>query len=161
MTILGKDRIRHIARVLQYAPVVVAFFFALYFWRKGFTEGAIASGLMGIGFILLCVLLHIIKKITGNNRRFVIICSILVIAIGVYSLIDGDIYTGIGITSLGMILIFNEVLKGKWRHICCAVALGFAVGAFILGEINDEKSHAIENEVGLQQDVTGRRHFHT
>ena len=161
MAILGKDKIRHIALVLQYVPAVTAFFFAFSFWQKGFTEGAVAFGLMGIGFLLLIVLLHIIKKITGNNRRFVIICSILVIAIGVYLLIDGEIYTGIGITSFGMILIFNEVLKGKWRHICCAAALGIAVGAFILGEINDEKSHAIENEVGLQQDVTGRRHFHT
>ncbi len=160
MTILGKDRIRHIARVLQYAPVVVAFFFALCFWRKGFTQGAVIFGLMGIGFILLGVLLHIIKKITGNNRRFVLVCSILVIAIGVYSLIDGDIYAGIGITSFGMILIFNEVLKGKWRHICCAAALGLAAGAFILEEINDNKPHAIEREVGVQQEVTDRRHFH-
>ena len=147
--------------MLQYVLAVTAFFFAFSFWQKGFTEGAVAFGLMGIGFLLLIVLLHIIKKITGNNRRFVIIYSILVIAIGVYLLIDGEIYTGIGITSFGMILIFTKVLKGKWRHICCVVALGFAVGAFILGEINDEKSHAIENEVGLQQDVTGRRHFHT
>ena len=116
---------------------------------------------MSVGFILLGVLLHIVKKITGNNRRFVLVCSILVIAIGVYSLINGDLYTGIGMMSIGINLIFAEVLKGKWRHICCAAALGLAVGAFILGEINDEKSHAIENEVGLQQDVTGRRHFHT
>ena len=53
MTILGKDKIRHIARVLQYAPIAIAFFFAVSFWRKGFTEGAIAFGLMGIGFLLL------------------------------------------------------------------------------------------------------------
>ncbi len=160
MTILGKDKIRHIARVLQYAPIAIAFFFALSFWRKGFTEGAIAFGLMGIGFMLLCILLHVIKRITGNNRRFVLVCSILVIAIGVYSLIDEDIYAGIGITSFGMILIFAEVLKGKWKHICCAAALGLAVGAFILEEVNDDKPHAIEREVGVQQNVTGRSYFH-
>lgn len=115
---------------------------------------------MGIGFMLLCLLLHIIKRITGNNRRFVLVCSILVIAIGVYSLIDEDIYAGIGITSFGMILIFAEVLKGKWKHICCAVALGLAVGAFILEEVNNDKPHAIEREVGVHQEVTGRSYFH-
>ena len=160
MKFLGEDVVRHLGRVLQFAPVIIAFFFALSFWRKGFTEGAIAFGLMGIGFIFICFLLHIIKRITGNNRRFVLVCSILVIVIGVYSLIDEDIYVGIGITSIGMILIFAEVLKGKWKHICCVVALGLAVGAFILEDINDNKPHAIEREVGAQQDVTDRRHFH-
>ena len=160
MTILGKDKIRHIARVLQYAPIAIAFFFAVSFWRKGFTEGAIAFGLMGIGFLLLIVLLHITEKIIGNKRRFVLVCSILVIAIGVYSLIDEDIYAGIGITSIGMTLIFSELVRGKWKHICCGVVIGLAVGAFILEEVNDDKPHAIEREVGVHQEVTGRSYFH-
>ena len=136
MKFLGKDAVRHLGRILQYAPVAIAievyFFLALSFWQMGFTEGAIITALMGIGFILLIVLLHIIEKITGNTRRFVLICSILVIAIGVYSLIDGDIYMGISQMALGMSLIFGQLLKGKWQHICCAIALGIALGAIIL-----------------------------
>ena len=42
MKFLGKDVVRYLGRVLQYAPVAIAFFFALSFWRKGFTVGAIA-----------------------------------------------------------------------------------------------------------------------
>lgn len=159
MTALGKDKIRPIGRILQYAPAAVAFFFALSFWRKGFTEGAIVTGLIGIGFLLLIVLLHVIEKITGNTKRFVLVCSILVIAIGGYSLIDGNIYMGISQIAIGMNLIFAYLLKGKWQHICCAAALGIAVGAMILEEINDNKPHAIEREVGLQQEATGRRYF--
>ena len=160
MAILRKDKIRHIGRILQFAPVAVVFCFALSFWQQGFTEGAIISGLMGIGFLLLIVLLHITEKIIGNRRRFVLVCSILVIAIGMYSLIDGDIYAGIGATGLGAILIFAEVLKGKWRHICCAVALGIAVGAFVLEDMNDTKPQPVEREVGVQQIVTSERHLH-
>ena len=91
MKFLGKDIVRHLGRILQYVPIAIAFFFALSFWRKGFIEGAVITGLMGIGFILLIVLLHIIETAIGNTRRFVLVCSALVIAIGVYSLIDGDI----------------------------------------------------------------------
>jgi hypothetical protein len=160
MKFLGEDVVRHLGRVLQFAPVAIAFFFALSFWRKGFTEGAIITGLMGIGLLLLIVLLHVIEKITGNTRRFVLVCSTLVIAIGVYSLIDGDIYMGISQMAIGMSLIFGQLLKGKWQHICCAAALGIAVGAIILEEINDNKPHATEREVGVQQEVTGRRYFH-
>ena len=161
MKFLEKDSVRHLGRILQYAPAVMAFFLALSFWRMGFTEGAIITGLMGIGLLLLIVLLHVVEKITGNKRRFVLVCSVLVIAIGVYSLIDGDIYTGIGAMALGAILIFAEVLKGKWQHICCAAALGIAVGAFVLEDMNDTKPQPVEREVGVQQVVTSKRHLHT
>ena len=132
MKFLEKDSVRHLGRILQYAPAVIAFFLALSFWRMGFTEGAIITGLMGIGLLLLIVLLHVVEKITGNKRRFVLVCSVLVIAIGVYSLIDGDIHMGISQMAMGMSLIFGQLLKGKWQHICCAAALGIAVGAIIL-----------------------------
>lgn len=159
MTILRKDIVRHLGRILQYAPVAVAFFFALSFWRKGFTEGAIITGLVGIGLLLLNALLHVIEKITGSTRRFVLVCSILVIAIGAYSLIDGNLYMGISQMALGMSMIFDQVLKGKWRHICCAAAIGLAVGAIILEEINDNKPHPTDREVGIQQEATGRGYF--
>lgn len=129
---LGKDAVRHLGRILQYAPAAIAFFLALSFWRMGFTKGAIITALIGIGLLLLIGLLHVIEKITGNKRRFGLVCSALVIAIGVYSLIDGDIYMGISQMALGMSLIFGQLLKGKWQHICCAAALGIAVGAFVL-----------------------------
>ena len=157
MKILGKDIVRHLGRILQYVPVTIAFFLALSFWRMGFTEGAISTGLVGIGLLLLIVLLHVVEKITGNKRRFVIVCSALVIAIGVYSLIDADIYMGISQVAIGMSLIFGQLLKGKWQHICCAAALGIAVGAIILEEINDSKPHTVEREVGVQQVAKYRR----
>ena len=160
MKFLEKDVVRYLGRTLQFAPVAIAFFFALSFWRKGFTEGAIITGLIGIGLLLLIILLNVIEKITGNTRRFVLVCSILVIAIGGYSLIDGDIYMGISQMAIGMSLIFGQLLKGKWQHICCAAALGIAVGAIILEEINDNKPHTIEREMGSQQVVTTKRHFH-
>ena len=156
MAVLGKDKIHYIEKVLLYTPIMVGVFLALSVWGGGLT-----FGLMGVGLILIGVLLDSIKKIAGNNRRFVPpMSSIFLIALGVYSLIDMDIYIGIFYMLVGMSLIFDKFLKGKWKHICCTVTIGLAVGAFILGEINDGKSQAIENEVGLQQDVTGKRYFH-
>lgn len=161
MKFLGKDAARHIGRILQCAPAAIAFFLALSFWRMGFTEGAIFTGLMGVGFILLIVLLRIIEKAIGNTGRFVLVCSALVIVIGVYSLIDWDIYMGISQVAIGMNLLFGQLLKGKWQYICCAAALGIAVGAIILEEINDNKQHPVDREAGVQQVVTSKRHLHT
>ena len=132
MKFLGEDVVRHLGRVLQFAPVAMAFFFALSFWRKGFTEGAIITGLIGIGLLLLIVLLHVIEKITGNTRRFVLVCSILIIAIGVHSLVIGNIYDGIFYVLLGMTFLFMAVLKGKWGIICSTVVLVLAIGFLIL-----------------------------
>ena len=132
MKFLGEDVVRHLGRVLQFAPVAIAFFFALSFWRKGFTEGAIITGLIGIGLLLLIVLLHVIEKITGNTRRFVLVCSILIIAIGVHSLVIGNIYDGIFYVLLGMTFLFMAVLKGKWGIICSTVVLVLAIGFLIL-----------------------------
>jgi hypothetical protein len=53
-----------------------------------------------------------------------------------------------------------EILKGKWRDICCTIVLVLAVGNLILEEINDDKSHAVGREVGVQQIVTSKRHLH-
>ena len=58
---------------------------------------------------------------------------------------------------LGISLIFGQFLKGKWQHICCAAALGIAVGSIILDEINDTKPHTVEREVGVQQLAKYRR----
>ena len=125
MTILGKDRLHYIEKVLLYTPIMVGIFIALSVWSGGLT-----FGFMGIGLILIGVVLNIIKKITGNNRLPTF--SILIIAIGIYVLIDGDSYMGIFYTLFGMSLIFKEFLKGKWSHICYAITMWFAVVAFIL-----------------------------
>lgn len=74
-------------------------------------------------------------------------------------MIDGDLYMGISQMALGMSLIFGQVLKGKWRHICCAAAIGIAAGAIILEDISDNTSHAAEREVGVQQESPSRGYF--
>ena len=155
MTVLGKDKIHYIEKVLLYTPIMVGVFFALSVWGESLT-----FGLMGVGLILIGVLLDSIKKMAGSNRRFLPPMPSLIVIMGGYLLAIGNIYFGIFYVLIGMNLIFDKFLKGKWKHICCTVTIGLAVGAFILGEINDGKSQAIENEVGLQQDVTGKRYFH-
>ena len=133
MTVSGKDKIHYIEKVLLYTPIMVGIFIALSVWGEGFT-----LGFMGIGLILIGVLLDGIKKIAGNNRRFVPpMSSIFLIALGVYSLIDIDIYSGIFYVLIGMNLIFDKFLKGKWKHICCTVTIGLAVVAFILYLMSD------------------------
>ena len=128
MTILGKDKIHYIEKVLLYTPIMVGIFIALSVWGEGFT-----LGFMGIGLILIGVLLDGIKKIAGNNRRFVPHrLSLIVVVIGGYFLAIGDIYVGIFYVLIGMNLIFEKFLKGEWKSICCAIALTLAVGALIL-----------------------------
>ena len=163
MAILGKDKIRLILRVLQYTPVAITFFFTLSFWREGDIEGTVAIGAVCIGLMLLNLLLHISyirNRIMAISRPLGLVCSILLIAIGAYSLVLGSIYAGIFYVLLGIAFLFMEILKGKWGFICCAVVLVLAVGILILGEINDDKPHAVGREVGVQQVVTSKRHFH-
>lgn len=125
MTILGKDRLHYIQKVLLYTPIMVGIFIALSVW-----SGELTVGFMVVGLMLLGVLLNIIKRITGNNRLPTV--SILIVALGIYVLVDGDSYMGIFYTLFGMSLIFNEFLKGKRSHICYAITMWFAVVAFIL-----------------------------
>lgn len=163
MKTLGNEKIRHIAQTLQYVPVVVTFFFALSFWRKGFNEGAVALGAACIGLLLLNLLLHIRQirdRIMAIRKPLGLVASIIIISIGVYSLITASIYAGIFYVLIGMTFLFMEILKGKWGVICCTVVLVLAVGALILEEFNYNKPHAAEREMGSQQVVTIKRHFH-
>jgi hypothetical protein len=163
MTILGKDKIRLILRVLQYTPVAITFFFTLSFWREGDIEGAVAIGAVCIGLMLLNLLLHIShirNRIMAISRPLGLVVSVAIILLGVYSLVVGSIYAGIFYVLLGMTFLFMEILKGKWGVICGAVALVLAVGILILGEVNDSKPHAIETEVGVHQEITGKSYFH-
>ena len=128
MIILGKGKIHYIEKVLLYTPIMVGIFIALSVWGEGLT-----LGFMGIGVILTGVLLDSIKKIAGNHGRLVpSIYSILFTAIIVYYLVIGSIYQGIFYLLLGMSLIFDKFLKGKWKDICCAIAIGLALVIFIL-----------------------------
>ena len=52
MTVLGKDKIHYIEKVLLYTPIMVGVFLALSVWGEGLT-----FGFMGIGLILIGVLL--------------------------------------------------------------------------------------------------------
>ena len=82
MTVLGKDKIHYIEKVLLCTPIMVGVFFALSVWRR--TEPHFWVD--GCWFDTDRCLLDSIKKIAGNNRRFVPpMSSIFVIAIGVYS----------------------------------------------------------------------------
>ena len=58
MKIPSRDKIRPIARILQFAPVAAVFFVALSFWQKGSIEVAVIFGLMGIGLLLLIGFIH-------------------------------------------------------------------------------------------------------
>ena len=99
MTVLGKDKIHYIEKVLLYTPIMVGVFLALSVWGEGLT-----FGFMGIGLILIGVLLDNIKKIAGNNRRFVPpMSSIVMIASGVYFFAIGNIYFGIFYLLLGVV----------------------------------------------------------
>ncbi len=163
MIMLGKDKIHHLARVLQYTPVAITLFFTLAFWREGFTEGTIAIGAVCIGLLLLNLLLHIRQirdRIMAIRKPLGLVASIIIISIGVYSLITASIYAGIFYVLIGMTFLFIEILKGKWGVICCTVVLVLAVGVLILEEFNYNKPHAVEREMGSQQVVTIKRHFH-
>jgi hypothetical protein len=57
---------------------------------------------------------------------------------------------------MGVSLIFAEVLKGKWKHICCAAILVLAVVVFILGGINQDKTPTIGKAAGVQQETVDK-----
>ena len=128
MILLGAEKIHYIEKVLLYTPLMAGVFIALSVWGEG-----LAFGFMGVGVILTAVLLDGMKKIAGNNGRFVPpIYSILLTAIIVYYLVIGSIYQGIFYLLIGTSMVFDRFLKGRWRHICFAIAIGLAMVIFIL-----------------------------
>lgn len=124
--------------VLQYVPVLIALLYALYFWKRGWTEPAIIFGAIGVGLILLGILLQTTRKFIGNDRYFMIISSVLLILMGLYcSMGRGIPYTGIFGALIGVSLIFNMVLKGRWKNICGGAIFVLAVGVLILEEVKE------------------------
>ena len=141
---------------LQYVPIAIIFFFAVSFWRDGHTEGVYILGLAGLGLLLLNGLLHINRirdKILVYRKHIGLVASVIIISIGAYSLVIGNIYDGIFYVLLGMTFLFMEVLKGKWGLICSTVVLVLAIGLLILQEINKDTPHAFGKETGLHPGV--------
>lgn len=152
MKFLENPKMRDIARVLLFAPVVIFFFVSFSFWNKGLTEPAIIFGLMGIGLILLVFLLGIAQKIIGNKRRFVTVCALLLIALGLYCLITRDLYPGIAFTLFGLAFILEAILPGKrWQIGLTAIVLLTLGTLTYLEHFSGSKTDTIEREVGVQQ----------
>ena len=163
MTILGKDKIRYILRILQYTPVMITFYFTLSFWREGDPEGAVHMGASCLALMLLNLLLHIgaiRDKLMAIRKPIGLVVSVAIISLGVYSLAIGSTYNGISGVLIGMMFLFMEILKGKWAIIGCAVTLVAAMGILVLGKISDNKPQTVEREIGVRQVVTSEMHLY-
>ena len=158
MKTLGADKVRVLRFAVQFLPAMIPLFFSLYFWKKGWTEPAITFMLLGFGLILLGGFLVLVKRIIGNDRYFVIIGGVLLILIGLYCWIgSGNIYAGIFAVSVSIAVILGEMLKEKRWQIGITAALVLAVGTIIyLEETGEDKPHAVDREVGVQQEVVDR-----
>ena len=153
MNILEKSK--KLRAILPYVPVLIAFFYALYFWQKGWVEPARIFGVIGLGLILLGILLRTVRQFIQDDRYVVIIGSVLLIFMGLYCWIGREIpYTGIFGALIGVSLIFNTVLEGTWKNICGGAVLVLAVIVLIVGEIKgtmqDEVS-TVEQAAQVQQ----------
>ena len=158
MKIQRDDKVRVLRFAVQFLPAMIPLFFSLYFWKKGWTEPAITFMLLSIGLILLGGFLILVKRIIGNDRYFVVIGGILLILIGLYCWMgSGNIYTSIFAVLVGMAVILGEMLKEKRWQISITVALVLAVGTIIyLEETSEDKGHAVDSEVGVQQEVVDK-----
>ena len=158
MKIPRDDKVRMLRFAVQFLPAMIPLFFSLYFWKKGWTEPAITFMLLSIGLILLGGFLILVKRIIGNDRYFVVIGGVLLILIGLYCWIgSGNIYTSIFAVLVGMAVILGEMLKEKRWQISITVALVLAVGTIIyLEETSEDKGHAVDNEIGVQQEVVDK-----
>ncbi len=154
MKVPEKTIFRDIGRVLQFAPCVIFFFLSFSFWKKGLTEPAIIFGLMGIGLILLVCLLGITQRIIGHKKRFVIVCAVLLICIGLYFLITGDFYPGIGLTLLGVAFILEMTFPQKKWQIGITVVVLLALGGITyLEHFSGDKTQPAGSEVGDKQNA--------
>ena len=147
-------KMRDIARLLLFAPVVIFFFLSFSFWKKGLTEPSIIFGLLGIGLILLVALLGIAQRIIGHKKRFVIVCAFLLISIGLYFFITGDFYPGIGLTLLGLAFILEMAFPQKKWQIGITVVVLLALGGITyLEHFSGDKTQPVGNEVGDKQNA--------
>ena len=112
---------------------------ALYLWKNlGWTKPTLIFTLLGIGTILFFFLMNQFYEYLQGNRYFIIGGAISVIIIGLYLWINSGLpHIGICYVLIGVSLIFNAVLKGKWKNICVIAALVLAGAVLILGEIKE------------------------
>ena len=159
------ERVKKLKVVLQYVPAVIALFYALSFWRRGDTEGALTLGLLGIGLMLLGILLQTARRFIGNERRFVVVAIIIVFCCSLYMWINGDIYDGLISTLICLFMIANHFSysqKGtgsRWSTPMWQIYIPIAAGLITFGPLlylqykSEDKTPAVKREVGVQQEA--------
>ena len=162
------EKAKKLNAVLQYAPVVIVFFFSLSFWREGDITVAALFGLTGIGLMLLGVLLNTMRKIVANDRRAMIISVSLVFCCSLYTWIKGEIYLGIFLTLVGIFMMFNHFLHSqkrmgsKWSAPIWQIYLPVAAILITLGPllylqyISKDKTQVREKAVGMREEPIGK-----
>ena len=134
---------------------------ALYLWKKlGWTKPTLIFTLLGIGTILFFFLMNQFYEYLQGNRYFIIGGAIFVIIIGLHLWINSELpHIGICYVLIGLSLIFNVVLKRKWKNICVIAVLVLAGTVLILGEIeeiNQDKTPTIGKAAGMQQEAVDK-----
>ena len=105
MRILGKRQ--KLKVVLHYVPAVIFFFFWLFVWRKKDAENAAFLGLLCIGAMLLGLLLDIIRKWVGDERRFAIAVAVVIFCCSLHFSMQGSLFLGILMTLTGVLVIVS------------------------------------------------------
>lgn len=148
--------------ILQYLPAAVVFGFSLWCWIEGWIQSALMMGLLGIGLVLLEVFLKAIRKILGNEMRFVIVVAVMIFCGSLYFWINGDIYFGIIMMLLGVFNIFVHFLHlqknagSKWSTPIWQIYIPIGASLITFGplfylEITSDKSHTVGKESGVQR----------
>ena len=113
---------------------------ALYLWKElGWTKPTLIFTLLGIGTVLFFFLMNQFYEYLQGNRYLIIGGAILQSLSGLYLWIDSE-SPHIGFVLIGLSLIFNVVLKGKWKNICVGAILVFAGAVLILGKMIQDKT---------------------
>ena len=150
--------------ILQYLPAAVAFGFSLSCWIEGWIQSALMMGLIGIGLTLLTVYLNAIRKIPGNENRYVIVVAVMIFCGSLYMLITGDIYISIILILIGIFFIFAHFLHlqknagSKWSTPIWQIYIPIGASLITFGplfylEISSDKykSHTVGKESGVQR----------
>ena len=104
--------------VLQYVPAVIIFLFWFFVWRRKDADGAAFAGLLCIGLVLLVLLLDIIKKLIGNERRFVIVLAVVIFCCSLYFWLQGSLFLGTLMTLAAVfIIVYGCFLRPRKKTI--------------------------------------------
>ena len=163
-----QEKIKELMAVLPYIPAVLLFFFSFSFWRKGYTSGALIFGLTGLGFLVLPIVLHTIRKLMANDRRFMIVAAIVVFGCSLYAWIQGEIYSGLFATLVGIFLIcgqffYSQKQKGsRWSSTTWQFYIPIALGLITFGPllyleyVSENKTHTVGKEGDGQKQVVDK-----